>query len=130
MLCKFRYANHQKSIGKCMEILRSRLEIHGNPSISHGNTYEIKGTSIDFAGNPTKTAHEGLQSSKSIEILKKWSWSPPDPKIHRNRTLIRDLCQKYENMSATEGNKHVYSALTNPMLCYAMLCYGMLCYAM
>ena len=55
MLCKFRYANHQKSIGTCMETLRFRLEIQGFPWISHGNTYEIKGTSLDFAGKPTKT---------------------------------------------------------------------------
>ena len=72
-----------------MEILRFRLEIHG----IH-----------------TKTVPEGLQNSKSIEILKKWSWSPPEPKIHENRLLIRDVCQKCKNISAAEGNKHIFAA--------------------
>ena len=71
----------------------------------HGNHWKP----LEFAGNHTKTVPEGLHSSKAIEILKKWSWSPPEPKIHGNRILIRDVCQKYENMSATEGNKHIFA---------------------
>ena len=55
-------------------------------------------------------ARFGPQSSKSIEILKKWSWSPPELQIHGNHILIRDLCQKYENMSAAEGKTHIFAA--------------------
>ena len=118
MLC---YENSVNIIFCSPKTLRNPPEIHqkmiGNPSISLGNTWtscyfvwkymQNQRKSVQYARNPTKTAPVGLQSSKSIEILKKWSWSPPDPKIHGIRILVRDLCNKYEKMSATEGNQHM-----------------------
>ena len=91
-----RYTFDQKSHAKCNGILGIRLK-----------NKEIKWKTLVYAAKPTKTDPKGFQQLKIHNFPQKWSWSPPEPQIYKNRILARDLCRKYGILSAAEGNKHI-----------------------